>query len=142
MPLTIFCTLAVFMDFISGLRVSAHYGNFHQRSPTDLEFGTFDADKAISISLEHSSRSLERDAGGQGQDYAYLQCAILHTTVAGKRRVRTINLAVQVAALAGNVFRFADMDAAVCHFTREGERSFLKFLFSFCGGRFMSSWGW
>lgn len=98
--------------------MSAHYGNFHKRSSTDLEFGTLDADKAISISLEHSSRSLD----DEGQSYAYLQCAVLYTTVGGERRVRTINLAMQVAALAGNVFRFADMDAAVCHFAREGER--------------------
>jgi protein transport protein SEC24 len=103
--------------FASGLRISAHYGNFHQRSPTDLEFGTLDADKAISIALEHSSRSLDNER----QEYAYLQCAVLYTTVKGERRVRTINLALQVAALAGNVFRFADMDAAVCHFAREGE---------------------
>lgn len=96
-----------------GIRVAAQYGNFYQRSTTDLEFGTLDADKAISVSLEHS-RALD------DRQYAFLQCAVLYTSVSGQRRVRTCNLALQVASLAGSVFRFADMDTAVCHLAREG----------------------
>lgn len=58
---------------------------------------------------------------------------MLYTTVGGQRRVRTINLALQIAALAGSVFRFADMDVAVCHFIREGSYSIILFCFLFCG---------
>ncbi|KAF7975377.1 hypothetical protein HWV62_9713 [Athelia sp. TMB] len=95
-----------------GLRIGAHYGNFYQKSSTDLELGVLDADKAISVGLEHS-RALD------DRSYAYLQCAVLYTSLSGQRRVRTCNLAIQVASLAGNVFRFADMDTVVCHLTRE-----------------------
>lgn len=38
----------------------------------------------------------------------------------GQRRVRVCNVALQVAALAGNVFRFADMDTVVAIMMREG----------------------
>ena len=93
------------------MRIEKHYGNFNQRTATDLEFGTLDADKAVSVLIEHT-RSLDE------RQYAFLQCAVLYTTVGGQRRVRVCNLALQVAALAGSVFRFADMDALVVHMLR------------------------
>lgn len=45
---------------------------------------------------------------------------MLYTSAAGERRVRVCNLGLQVAGMAGNVFRFADMDAVVCHLVRQG----------------------
>jgi protein transport protein SEC24 len=50
---------------------------------------------------------------------------VLYTTVDGQRRVRVINLALQVADLASNVFRFADMDVVVAHSVRQ-----CKFIFA------------
>lgn len=99
-----------------------------------------DADKSISVTLEHSGKLNE---GG----YAFLQCAVLYTAARGRpspsplvngevdgsaeaeevpemrgqRRVRVLNLAVQVAGLAGSVFRFADMDAVVVALLRRCE---------------------
>ncbi|KAF9237386.1 hypothetical protein BU15DRAFT_88812 [Melanogaster broomeanus] len=102
-----------------GLQVNKYYGNFQQRSPTDLGIGVFDADKAVSALIEHAQTLDERQ-------YAYLQCAVLYTTIDGQRRVRTSNLALQVAALAGNVFRYADMDALVCHLARDSMASLVS----------------
>lgn len=90
-----------------------HLGNFHESSSTDLAFGTVDSDKAISVEFEHT-RSLS------DRQFAYVQCAVLYTTVTGLRRVRTINLALQVGTLAGSIFRYGDMDTLVTHMIREG----------------------
>ena len=75
-----------------------------------------DADKAIGILFDHA-RTLD------DRQYAFIQSAVLYTTVEGQRRVRVCNVAVQVASLAGNVFRYADMDAVVSIMMREGARS-------------------
>lgn len=72
----------------------------------------------MSALIGHSQTLNERQ-------YAYLQCAVLYTSIDGQRRVRTCNLALPVVALAGNVFRYADMDAVVCHLARDGEASVL-----------------
>ena len=104
--------LRIKQHIFAGLRISKYYGNFHERSVTDLDIGILDADKAISVHIEHS-RKLD------AREYAFLQCAVLHTMPDGQRRVRTCNVALQVADLAANVFRYADMDALVCHLARE-----------------------
>ncbi|KAH0580912.1 hypothetical protein H2248_012065 [Termitomyces sp. 'cryptogamus'] len=104
-----------------GINVTkSHYGNFYQTSPTTLEFGVLDADKAISVALEHSGRTLS------SRDTVHLQCSVLYTTVSGERRARVCNLALQVADLAGNVFQFADLDTTVCHMAREALASRTK----------------
>ncbi|THH27445.1 hypothetical protein EUX98_g6743 [Antrodiella citrinella] len=95
-----------------GLRVQKYLGNYYENSSGDLEFGTMDADKALTAILEHTHTLDDRKQ-------AYIQCAILYTTADGQRRVRTLNVALQVATLAGSVFRFADMDTVVSHMVRE-----------------------
>ena len=96
-----------------GLRVGKQYGNFYDNAAGDLQFGTLDADKTVSVVFDHSHTLDDRQ-------YAFVQSATLYTTVSGQRRVRVCNTALQVVTLAGNVFRFADMDAVVAHMLREG----------------------
>ena len=103
-----------FLFSVPGLRVASQFGNFYDNAAGDLTFGTLDADKAICVSFTHNGSLDERQ-------YAFLQSAVLYTTADGKRRVRTINLALQVVTLAGNVFRFADLDTTVSYLLRESE---------------------
>lgn len=98
---------------MTGLRILKQYGNFSESAADDMLFGTIDADKSICVTFGHNHALSERE-------YAHIQSALLYTTVTGERRVRVCNLALQVASLAGNVFRFADMDGVVSVLVREG----------------------
>ncbi|KAL4401868.1 COPII coat Sec23p-Sfb3p heterodimer component [Malassezia pachydermatis] len=95
-----------------GLRVVKHFGNFHRHGLTDLEMGTWDADKAFSALIKHEARLEESRE-------AYFQSATLYTAARGERRVRVHTMAVPVSSTLGNVFRYADMDSTVAHYAKE-----------------------
>lgn len=108
----------------NGLRIADHVGNFYQRSLTDLEFGLMDSTSAFMAIIKHDS-SGKLDERVQG----FVQVAVLHTTSAGERRVRIMNMSFGVTSLIGNVFRFADLDASVTVFIKDGGFGFfLSFL--------------
>ncbi|GAA5958456.1 hypothetical protein JCM21900_001476 [Sporobolomyces salmonicolor] len=96
----------------NGLRIADHFGNFFQRNVTDLEFGTLDADKAVTAKIKHEGKLDEKTD-------AYFQCAALYTSASGQRRVRVHNMAVPVTSLVNNVFRFADMDTTIAYIIKE-----------------------
>ncbi|KIM22278.1 hypothetical protein M408DRAFT_332978 [Serendipita vermifera MAFF 305830] len=120
----------------TGMHVKAHYGNAWERSATDVNFGTVDADKSVYASLDYTSAldnfssltldtisSLINQKGTSTQHHqkqsidtakqAYFQSALLYTTAAGERRVRVCNLSLPVVALAGNVYRYGDYEGVV-----------------------------
>jgi len=99
----------------NGLRVADHIGHFYQRSLTDLEFGTIDDEKAFAAILKHESTRLD------DRQPAYVQVAVLYTSSNGERRVRCLNLSFGATSMIGNVFRFADLDASVAVFMKDGE---------------------
>jgi protein transport protein SEC24 len=72
------------------------------------------ADSTFAVELTHGGRL-------DARENAHIQCALLYTTVGGQRRVRIITLAMTIADLAGNVFKYADMDATVAYFAKDGE---------------------
>ncbi|KAL5536166.1 SFB3 [Sanghuangporus sanghuang] len=101
-----------------GLKTRAFYGALTESSvsPGSLIFGVMHADSAFAVELSHSSG---RGTPLDSREYAHLQCAVLYTTRQGSRRVRVLNVAFQVAGMAGNVFRYADSDATICFLAKE-----------------------
>lgn len=98
----------------NNLRVGEHYGNFHQRSLTDLEFGTIGESAAIGAVIKYEGKLDEKDL-------CYVQVAVLYTSSGGERRVRVLNTSMGVTGLVGNVFRFSDLDASVTLYAKEGK---------------------
>ncbi|KAF8155578.1 hypothetical protein B0H34DRAFT_850182 [Crassisporium funariophilum] len=86
------------------------------RSPSSLSPSSF---SPSSFATALSSLSPSVGGGLSPRSYAHLQFAALYTTAQGERRVRVLNLALNVVELAGSVFQYADMEATVCWFARE-----------------------
>ena len=118
----------------AGLRVQEHLGGFYQRASTDLELGCVNDQTAIGVTFRHDARLDEKEM-------AYVQVATLYTTASGERRVRVCNLALGVTSLIGNVFRFADLDAVVTIFAKEG-KSFSLLVIVFGNRRELSRGKW
>ena len=118
----------------AGLRVQEHLGGFYQRASTDLELGCVNDQTAIGVTFRHDARLDEKEM-------AYVQVATLYTTASGDRRVRVCNLALGVTSLIGNVFRFADLDAVVTIFAKEG-KSFSLLVIVFGNRRELSRGKW
>ena len=71
-----------------------------------------DCDKAIACNLRYEERLND---GGE----AYVQCALLYTTVRGERRIRVHTMAMPITSVLGNVFRAADLEAQTCDMIRK-----------------------
>ncbi|CAE6494488.1 unnamed protein product [Rhizoctonia solani] len=109
-PMGYNCTMRVRCS--TGLSVSTNLGAFHQMSPSDLTIASSHADNSVLVTFTHSGRLDDRRE-------AHIQSATLYTSRTGERRVRVLNIAVQVSTLAANIFKNADLEVVCCTFTRE-----------------------
>ena len=101
-----FFKLVILSSHVLGLYIKSHYGTFLETTPGELTFAHLSADNSFSVELDHSKSLSTRT-------YAFLQCATLYTTLDGRRRVRVINVAINVVELAGNVFQYADLETVL-----------------------------
>lgn len=95
----------------SGLRGSAFYGNFFNRSSDLCSFPTFPRDQSyiIEVSIEETIT----------KPVVYFQAAVLHSTHFGERRIRVLNLAIPTSNKLGDIFASADQLAIVNYFTHK-----------------------
>ncbi|CAL8323798.1 unnamed protein product [Boreogadus saida] len=65
----------------TGFRATDFFGGVYMNNTTDVELAAVDCDHAISVELKHDD-TLSEETG------AFMQCALLYTTVGGQRRLR------------------------------------------------------
>lgn len=86
-----------------GLRMKAFHGNFFIRSTDLLSLPAVPVDQSYSIEVELEDNITT--------PMAYMQCAVLHTTCFGERRIRVITLALPTTDNVANLFASADQTA-------------------------------
>ncbi len=87
----------------TGLSVSDYFGNYTRKSPTDIEVGGLDCDKAFTVVVKHDEKLKEENP-------MYLQFAMLYVNNSGQRMIRVFNTMAQVSSNVMNIFRSADVN--------------------------------
>lgn len=95
-----------------GLVVESYAGSFHRRNPTDLHFPAISCEHTIAAKIVHEERLRE------GSE-AYIQFALLYTSTDGRRRLRSLTVALPVTRSLGAIFRAADLDSYVTYVSRK-----------------------
>lgn len=95
----------------SGVRASAFFGNFFNRSSDLCSFPTYPRDQSycIEISIEETLT----------KPVVYFQAAVLHSTCFGERRIRVMNLAIPTSSKLDDIFASADQLAITSFYTHK-----------------------
>eukprot|EP00899_Mesostigma_viride_P012163 jgi/Mesvir1/20948/Mv08019-RA.1 len=96
-----------------GLQVQEYFGNFCQRSDTDVDLPAIDCDKSILVTFKLTEVLAEHME-------ACFQCAVLYTTTDGHRRIRVHTLSLPTAGSLPGVYKMADMDALFAVMVKQG----------------------
>lgn len=96
----------------TGVRPTDFYGHFFMSNTTDVELAAIDADKAIGIEIKHDDKLTAEDG-------VYIQAALLYTHRSGQRRLRVLNLALNVAHQLADVYRSMELDTCVNFLTKQ-----------------------
>lgn len=96
----------------TGVRPTEFFGHLFMSNTTDVELAAIDADKAIGIEVKHDDKLTAEDG-------VYIQAALLYTHRSGQRRLRVINLALNVAHQLADVYRSMELDTCINFLTKQ-----------------------
>lgn len=95
----------------SGLRPSAFYGNFFNRSSDLCAFPAFPRDQAYVVEI-----AIDETVTKQ---FICLQAGVLHTTCNGERRIRVLTLSIPTTQILADVYASADQQAIAVYFSHK-----------------------
>nr|CAB3265936.1 protein transport protein Sec24C [Phallusia mammillata] len=87
----------------TGIRPVEFIGSLYMSNTTDVELAAIDCDKSITIELKHDDK-INEEFG------AYLQIALLYTSVGGHRKLRLHNLNLSVCTQLSDMYRSCETD--------------------------------
>ena len=111
------CKIISLLVSVSGIRPVDFLGNFYMANTTDVEMCAIDSNQAISVEIKHDDKLNE-------QDGAYVQVAVLFTSVSGQRRLRIHNQALNCCTQLADLFRNCELDCLVNYMSKHGEYKF------------------
>jgi len=90
----------------TGVRPTDFFGCFFMANTTDMELASVNSDSAFTCEIKHDDKITDEDG-------VYIQGALLYTSVGGQRRLRIINLGLNVSDNMGELYRNCDLDTVV-----------------------------
>ncbi|ESO02325.1 hypothetical protein HELRODRAFT_94513 [Helobdella robusta] len=102
-----------------GIRAVDFFGNFFMSNTTDVELASLDRDKTISIEIRHDDKLTEAEG-------AYVQAAVLYTSVGGRRRLRVLNSSFNCCTQVADLFRSCELDVIINFFAKQAIRESLN----------------
>ncbi|XP_059891855.1 protein transport protein Sec24D isoform X7 [Gadus macrocephalus] len=103
----------------TGFRATDFFGGVYMNNTTDVELAAVDCDHAITVELKHDD-TLSEETG------AFMQCALLYTTVGGQRRLRVHNLSLNCSSQLMELFKSCETDSLINFFAKTAYRAILK----------------
>ncbi|XP_072553739.1 protein transport protein Sec24D isoform X1 [Paramormyrops kingsleyae] len=103
----------------TGFRATNFFGSVYMSNTTDVEMAAVDCHKAVTVEFKHDD-ALSEDTG------ALLQCALLYTTVGGRRRLRIHNLGLNCCSQLTDLYKSCETDALINYFAKSAYGAMLN----------------
>ncbi|XP_019711723.1 protein transport protein Sec24D [Hippocampus comes] len=103
----------------TGFRATDFFGAIHMNNTTDVEMAAVDCDKVVTVEFKHDD-ALSEETG------AFIQCALLYTTVGGQRRLRILNIGLNCSTHLSELYKSCETDALINFFAKSAYRAILN----------------
>ncbi|XP_033744553.1 protein transport protein Sec24C-like isoform X2 [Pecten maximus] len=103
----------------TGIRPVDFFGNFYMANTTDVELAAMSQSQAIGVEIKHDDKLNEGDG-------AFVQIAMLFTSVSGQRRLRIHNLSFNCCMQMAELFRSCELDTLVNFMSKQAIRETLN----------------
>uniref|UniRef100_A0AAQ5Z5F4 SEC24 homolog D, COPII coat complex component n=1 Tax=Amphiprion ocellaris TaxID=80972 RepID=A0AAQ5Z5F4_AMPOC len=103
----------------TGFRATDFFGGIYMNNTTDIEMAAVDCDKAVTVEFKHDD-TLSEETG------AFMQCALLYTTISGQRRLRIHNVSLNCSSQLSELYKSCETDSLINFFAKSAYRAILN----------------